>query len=143
MAVRCAPVLQIALAAAVVLEQLPRLASDLPSLVVTLSSSTRRRLRTAGALTAAALLLQTLLFSASRTVAVLTYYRAPMRVWRALAAAPLPLMSVEQPLLYVCTGAEWYRYPSSFFLPSSRHHLALVDSAFAGVQYLLGLPHAG
>jgi hypothetical protein len=33
----------------------------------------------------------------------------------------------------VCVGSEWYRYPSSFFLPSSHYHVAWLDDGFAGL----------
>lgn len=33
----------------------------------------------------------------------------------------------------VCVGSEWYRYPSSFFLPSSHYHVAWLDDGFTGL----------
>ena len=33
----------------------------------------------------------------------------------------------------VCVGCEWYRYPSSFFLPSSQYHVAWLDDGFTGL----------
>jgi len=123
---------QVALAAAATLVEVPRLFSDLPRLVVSLAAQRRDQLRRAGVAAAVLVLAQTLLTSASRSVALLTYYRAPLTVWRALSAhqAACPVSALRPAL--VCTGAEWYRFPSSFFLPSPQHRLAFVDSAFDG-----------
>ena len=33
----------------------------------------------------------------------------------------------------VCVGDEWYRYPSSFFLPGSSYRLQFVKSGFDGM----------
>lgn len=33
----------------------------------------------------------------------------------------------------VCVGAEWYRSPGSFFLPSPEHRLAFLDEGFGGL----------
>ena len=33
----------------------------------------------------------------------------------------------------VCVGDEWYRYPSSFFLPGSAYRLQFVKSGFDGM----------
>ena len=34
---------------------------------------------------------------------------------------------------HVCVGAEWHRFPSSFFLPSPHYRLAFVESGFGGL----------
>ena len=36
-------------------------------------------------------------------------------------------------LVSVCVGDEWYRYPSSFFLPGSAYRLQFVKSNFDGM----------
>ena len=126
-------VLQIALAAAATLTELPRIASDVVRFFVLLSQQQRDRIRSLGSFTAVAILASSLLLSASRTCAILGYYGAPLKVWSELslheAACPSPS---DFGLLLVCTGAEWYRFPSSFFLPSPRHRLAFIDSPFDG-----------
>lgn len=33
----------------------------------------------------------------------------------------------------VCVGAEWHRFPSSFFLPSPHYRLAFIPSGFTGL----------
>jgi hypothetical protein len=35
--------------------------------------------------------------------------------------------------IVVCVGAEWYRSPGSFFLPSPDHRLAFLDEGFGGL----------
>jgi hypothetical protein len=35
--------------------------------------------------------------------------------------------------IVVCVGAEWYRSPGSFFLPSPEHRLAFLDAGFGGL----------
>lgn len=32
----------------------------------------------------------------------------------------------------ICVGKEWYRFPSNFFLPSSRFSLSFIQSNFTG-----------
>lgn len=36
-------------------------------------------------------------------------------------------------LINVCVGDEWYRYPSSFFLPGPDYRLQFVKSGFDGL----------
>jgi len=33
----------------------------------------------------------------------------------------------------ICVGKEWYRFPSSFFLPSARYELSFIESGFKGL----------
>ena len=45
------------------------------------------------------------------------------------------LQTIVQPIykdLNVCVGKEWYRFPSSFYLPSPKWHLRFVRSEFRG-----------
>lgn len=37
------------------------------------------------------------------------------------------------PLIPVCTGAEWYRFPSAFHLPGERYRLRFIKSGFSGL----------
>ena len=53
--------------------------------------------------------------SGMRAAALVRYYGAPLRLYAELASAR-PHDSTRAELL-VCLGKEWYRYPSSFFLP--------------------------
>ena len=71
------------------------------------------------------------MLSVERTAALLLYYGAPMRVF-----AQLPSVPAGRPLL-VCMGDEWYRFPSSFYLPGPTYRLGFVQTGFKG---LLPLP---
>lgn len=74
-------------------------------------------------------------FTLPRTVALVHGYGAPMQVYR-----QLPVESSAAPIgrqLAVCVGTEWYRFPSSFFLPGPSYRLQFIKSGFDGL-----LPHA-
>ena len=47
-----------------------------------------------------------------RTLGLFTAYRAPLQVYSALQRSDLPAQGE-----FVCIGKEWYRFPSSYFLP--------------------------
>jgi len=70
------------------------------------------------------------LLSTSRTIALIRGYNAPMRLFSRLPSADGPAL--------VCLGAEWYRFPSSFFLPGAGYRLGFVQTGFAG---MLPLPY--
>jgi len=63
----------------------------------------------------AAALAASALLSAGRVGALVSYYGAPLEVYSEVSAA-LSSRADDSPLR-VCSGKEWYRYPSSFFLP--------------------------
>lgn len=88
-----------------------------------------------------------LALSVSRCAALVVNYRAPLPVWLAVARSqteatayqlardPTPIPGDTAPLpelkaTRVCVGKEWYRFPSSFFLPHS--HLLFLRSGFRG-----------
>lgn len=62
-----------------------------------------------------------------RTVGMITAYRAPLTVYRALQAP-----GIARPGDTVCFGKEWYRFPSSYFLPKGMR-AKFVKSAFDGL----------
>ncbi|XP_023236316.1 alpha-1,2-mannosyltransferase ALG9-like isoform X2 [Centruroides sculpturatus] len=66
-----------------------------------------------------------------RTVAIYKGYSAPIRIYSSLANTaenrPMPLMDE----INVCTGKEWHRFPSHFFLPSN-WRLQFLQSDFRG-----------
>ena len=68
--------------------------------------------------------------SAMRAAAQVRYYSAPLTVYAHLARHAAPPLDAALGLR-VCVGNEWYRYPSSFFLPP-RAHLAFVRDGFRG-----------
>ena len=77
--------------------------------------------------------------SLSRVLAVYKNYHAPMKVWTQVARLPLMEKSntLEHPdygksSISICVGKEWYRYPSSFFLPDNNWDLKYIRSEFKG-----------
>ncbi|RAK97476.1 uncharacterized protein BO80DRAFT_458099 [Aspergillus ibericus CBS 121593] len=62
-----------------------------------------------------------------RTVGMITAYNAPLKVFQ-----PLEQPGVAQPGDLVCFGKEWYRFPSSFFLPNDMR-AKFVRSEFQGL----------
>ena len=64
------------------------------------------------------------MLSVSRSLALSKYYTAPLDVY-----AALPISGEGGGL--VCTCGEWYRFPSSFYLPSG-YKLAFLPSSFTG-----------
>ncbi|XP_064486177.1 alpha-1,2-mannosyltransferase ALG9-like [Ornithodoros turicata] len=77
-------------------------------------------------------LIFSILLSVSRTVALYRHFRAPMEIYMELG--PLANRddnhSVKTPVL-LCVGKEWYRFPSSFFLPEG-WSLGFLESEFRG-----------
>ncbi|TFJ88399.1 hypothetical protein NSK_000748 [Nannochloropsis salina CCMP1776] len=98
-----------------------------------------------------ALLLHALL-SLSRAVSMTQNFSAPLRLFDDFskhqraeyfkAAAPVAASKSTNPSpdpspppvrpARLCLGAEWYRFPSSFFLPHAHVHLAFVRAGFGG-----------
>ncbi|TYZ65298.1 hypothetical protein PybrP1_002306 [[Pythium] brassicae (nom. inval.)] len=80
------------------------------------------------------------LLSASRVASNVLNYRAPLRVYQHLHARVLPTAARSalhsdprlEPRVTLCVGKEWYRFPSSFFVPTSATRVAFVKSAFTG-----------
>lgn len=77
-------------------------------------------------------LLGTCVLAVSRTVALTIYYGAPMQVFRHLPVGKAG-DGGSSSNVYVCMGNEWYRYPSSFFLPGPEYRLQFVKSGFDGL----------
>lgn len=67
------------------------------------------------------------IFSLSRTLALSKYYTAPLYIYAQLQKQPYVVDSV------VCTCGEWYRFPSSFYLPTAvGSSLRFLKSSFQG-----------
>ena len=62
-----------------------------------------------------------------RTVGMVTAYNAPLKVFNSLAK-----LDLGNPDETVCAGKEWYRFPSSFFLPNGMH-AKFIRSEFRGL----------
>jgi len=62
-----------------------------------------------------------------RTIGTVTAYRAPLQIYRALEAP-----GMARPGDTVCLGKEWYRFPSSYFLPNGTR-AKFVKSEFSGL----------
>ncbi|KAL8864940.1 MAG: hypothetical protein Q9174_007156 [Haloplaca sp. 1 TL-2023] len=65
--------------------------------------------------------------SVGRTIGIVDAYRAPLQVY-----APLHEARFANTEANVCLGKEWYRFPSSYFLPSGMR-AKFVKSAFDGL----------
>ncbi|GFN98152.1 mannosyltransferase [Plakobranchus ocellatus] len=71
----------------------------------------------------------------SRIVALYQGYHAPMDVYvelhRVASDPKIHTLAANKPV-NVCVGKEWYRFPSSFFLPGPNWHLQFLQSEFKG-----------
>jgi len=77
--------------------------------------------------------------SVSRTAALHKYYTAPLRVYADLsnrvvemAATTTKQRRKHKKPMTVCTCGEWYRFPSSFFLPNGDLKFGFLPSSFQG-----------
>ena len=119
--------------AAITMREVICLASKLLSLLL---RSKQRKQKSRGniqLLLGLTLLFPSIAISVSRSFALYHYYSAPLRIYRDLfshASASL-VLSGEKQINYVCTAGEWYRFPSSFFLPPN-HQLGFLKSSFTG-----------
>lgn len=79
--------------------------------------------------------------SVSRITSNVVSYSAPLRVYHHLHEHVLPSAARSalhsdaslQPSVNLCIAKEWYRFPSSFFLPTNATRVQFVKSAFAGL----------
>ena len=62
--------------------------------------------------------------SLMRIAALEMYYQSPMHLYRDVYTIP-----EDKPV--ICLGKEWYRYPSSFFIPHTAH-VRFIKSSFKG-----------
>ena len=72
------------------------------------------------------------ILSLSRVIALYENYHAPIGVWTYVANIPGTSSTTERNQFSVCVGKEWYRYPSSFFLPNTNWNLKYIQSEFKG-----------
>jgi alpha-1,2-mannosyltransferase len=64
---------------------------------------------------------------ALRTIGTMTAYSAPLNVYK-----PLQEKGVVEPGDQICLGKEWYRFPSSYFLPA-QSRVRFIKSEFSGL----------
>ena len=64
------------------------------------------------------------IISSARLLALSKYYTGPLRLYSQLSEAILhntaTTVAMTKPTMMICTCGEWYRFPSSFFVPESR-----------------------
>lgn len=66
----------------------------------------------------------------SRSFSMYRNYRAPLTLYQHLYSTHLvPARSSDY---RVCVGGEWYRFPTSFFLPGKQNTLYFIKSSFGG-----------
>jgi len=73
----------------------------------------------------------TALLSLSRSMALVWGYGAPTQVYRTLPI--VKSTGAGRQRIHVCIGAEWYRFPSAFFLPGPEYRLQFIKSGFNGL----------
>lgn len=73
------------------------------------------------------------IISVSRSFALHHHYSAPLALYQHVHSQmmALPRSANDDGITYVCTAGEWYRFPSSFFLPLNSQ-LGFLKSSFAG-----------
>jgi len=74
------------------------------------------------------------LLSVSRILALVHFYNAPIVVFSSMQTLPATgAFSEPSTPQMVCIGSEWFRFPSSFFLPSPNFRLGFLPSEFKGL----------
>lgn len=69
------------------------------------------------------------LLAISRILALTRNYGGSMKIYSSLPEN----IQGDHKKIHVCIGAEWYRYPSGFFLPGPQYRLQFVKSGFNGL----------
>ncbi|XP_039267565.1 alpha-1,2-mannosyltransferase ALG9-like [Styela clava] len=84
-----------------------------------------------------------IILSLSRSIALFQAYHAPLEVYPSLMMVS-ENRNYEHPNMRVCVGKEWYRYPSSFFLPAN-FSMEFIQSDFRAQlpSHFVGLPPEG
>lgn len=80
------------------------------------------------------IVIMSVLFNVSRILALYKNYHAPMDTFMELSTSRdiLEDPTSKEPI-NVCIGKDWYRFPSSFFLPSTRYSIRFLKSEFRGM----------
>ncbi|KAJ8933722.1 hypothetical protein NQ314_013852 [Rhamnusium bicolor] len=76
----------------------------------------------------------------SRVFALYRNYHAPFDLMMELNRYPVEAKIPDKAQVNVCIGKDWYRYPSSFFLPNPNWNIRFIKSEFNG---MLPAPYTG
>lgn len=74
-----------------------------------------------------------ILMGTSRIFSLYKNYHAPLDLMMELNRFPAEGKISPNALVNVCVGKDWYRYPSSFFLPNKNWNIKFVQSEFKGI----------
>ena len=91
-------------------------------------TSSNKNLSSLASLLATGLALVAILLSVLRTSGTITAYNAPLKIYEPLPSETFGVSEPEN----VCLGKDWYRSPSSYFLPPHMR-LRFFKSAFSGL----------
>lgn len=69
--------------------------------------------------------------SGARIASSIHNYSAPLTLYNHLYSKELGMNSTKD--VNICVGKEWYRFGSSFFIPSKHQHLVFIKSGFDGL----------
>lgn len=69
----------------------------------------------------------------SRIMSLYKNYHAPLDLMMELNRFPTEESVPNDMIVNVCIGKDWYRYPSSFFLPNNNWNIRFVQSEFKGI----------
>lgn len=69
--------------------------------------------------------------SAARVASSIHNYSAPLTLYNHLYSKELGMDATKD--AKICVGKEWYRFGSSFFIPSKNQHLVFIKSGFDGL----------
>jgi alpha-1,2-mannosyltransferase len=78
----------------------------------------------------AVLLFIIILMSISRIISMVKNYSSPIYLYRNFN--DIQINNNQNNSIHICTGKEWYRFPSNFFLPSYKYKLSFIESSFDG-----------
>lgn len=119
--------------AALTMREILHMATKVINSILKRQENDKQRKRNINLLLGLALLSPSAIISISRSFALHHNYAAPLDIYHDFfaLAAPAPGILGESASAYVCTAGEWYRFPSSFFLPEN-YQLGFLKSSFTG-----------
>lgn len=72
-------------------------------------------------------------FGFSRAALIVRGYSAPIKIYSRLNARLIEGKGLPSGDINICVGKEWYRFPTSFFLPNRRFRLRFIRAGFTGL----------